>query len=176
MLCFCADLHVCKSPELRETVRKNKLVRSISDSCHSWECKILLDVFKKGDIACNFYLHPNTGDQMQTAELRVQAKVSKSLFKKIKGYFQKCCIIVKAEVLDNQAGKVLRFEDLDLHWIDPTRDGTVNFNHNLAPCKPLLNSSSHNVDIVIKVIFIAQKPKPVRVKEGEDGWSEVSHM
>ena len=145
-----------KSSELRVTISKEKLTKSTSAS-NSWDCKILLEVFKKekGNVTAQFYLHPNMGDQDSTAEFRVHAKVSKSLFKKIKDHFKKCWIIVESEVLDHQAGKELGFRDPCPHWIDPTKDGTVNFNHNLAPCKPLLDSSSQNVDIVIKVIFIA---------------------
>ena len=159
---------MCKSQEWRVTICKDKLTKSISAS-HSWESKNVLDVFKKGDVAYNFYLHPNMGAQMQKAELRVLVKVSKSLFKKIKGYFQKCWIIVESEVLDHQAGKELGFKVLRTQWIDPTKDGTVNFNHDLVLCEPLSKSSSQNVDIVTKVIFAAQKPEINHTLEEYEG-------
>ena len=106
---------------------------------------------------------------MQTAELRIQAKVSQSLFKKIKGYYQNCWIIVEAEVLDPHAGKELGFRDLHPQWINPTKDGTINFSQDLVLCEPLLESSSQNVDIVIKVIFAAQKPEIDHTLEEYEG-------
>ena len=103
------------------TVSKDKLTKSISAS-YSWEYKVSLKVFKeeKGDVTAQFYLHPNTGDQTPTAELRVHAKVSQSLLKRIRDYFKKCWIIVESEVLDHQAGKELGFRDPCPQWIDPT--------------------------------------------------------